>query len=114
MDKNNKRLFKIHNEKSNERKITEFFQDNDSPLNKIENKKTIKKSEQPTIKKYNSNNQHISKERNNSTYYGVSKYFKQSEDTDSEEEIYQFGETSSESGAKSEGEKKYQRDQKIN
>ena len=77
MDKNNKRLFKIHNEKSNERKITEFFQDNDSPLNKIGNKKTIKKSEQPTIKKNNNNNQHICRERNipyNSTYYWVSKY----------------------------------------
>ena len=41
----------------------------------------------------------------NSTYYGVSKYFKQIENTDSEEEIYQFGENSSESGTKSEGEK---------
>ena len=112
--KNTKCLFKIHNEKLNERKITEFFQNNDRPVSKIGNKKTIKQSEQPTTKNYNNNNQHISKERNNSTYYGVSKYFKQSEDTDSEEEIYQFGETSSESGAKSEGEKKYQRDQKIN
>ena len=107
--KNTKRMFKIHNEKSNEGKITEFFKNNDRPISKIGNKKTIKKSEQPTTKNYNNNNQNISKERNipyNSTYYGVSKYFKQIENTDSEEEIYQFGETSSESGTKAEGEKK--------
>ena len=37
--KNTKRLFKVHNEKSNERKITEFFQNNDRPISKIEHKK---------------------------------------------------------------------------
>ena len=106
--RNTKRLFKIHNDKLNERKITEFFQNNDRPVSKIGNKKTIKQSEQPTTNNYNNNKQHISKERNipyNSTYYGVSKDFKQIENTNSEEEIYQFCETSSESGTKSEGEK---------
>ena len=35
-------MFKIHNEKSNDRKITEFFQNNDSPVNKIGNKKQLR------------------------------------------------------------------------
>ena len=109
--KNTKRLFKIHNEKSNERKITEFFYNNDRPVSKVGHKKTINQSDQPTTKNYNNNTQHISKDRNtysDSTYYGVSKYFKQIEHTDSKEEIYQFGETSSESGTKS---GQYHRDQ---
>ena len=46
--KNTKRLFKIHNEKSNERKITEFFHNNDRPVSKVGHKNKIKQSKQPT------------------------------------------------------------------
>ena len=106
--KNTKRLFKINNEQSKDKKITEFFKNN----NKISVSKTgtliqitINRSDQPTTKKYNNNTYNISKDRNNysdSKYDGASRNFKQSENSDSEEEIYQFGEKRSESGTVSE------------
>ena len=62
---------------------------------------TIHRSDHPTTIKYNNNTYHISKYRNNysdSKYDGVRRNFKQSENSDSEEEIFQVGENRSESG----------------
>ena len=62
--KNTKWLFKIHNKKSNHRKITEFFKNTDRQINTIGNKKSINRSDQPTTKTYNNNTQLIRKDRN--------------------------------------------------
>ena len=95
--KNTKRLFKIHTKKSNERKITEFFPNIDGQINTIGNKNPISKSDKPTTKNYDTNNTYLRKDGNNyseATHYEVSKYFKQIENSDSAEAIYQFGENS--------------------
>ena len=103
MDKNTKQLFKINNEQSKDRKITEFFKNNNNniPVSKIGTpiQITINRFDQPTTKKYNNNTYNISKNINNySKYDGVSRKFKQIEKSDFEEEIFQFGENRSESG----------------
>ena len=78
--KNTKRLFKINNEQSKDRKITDFFKNNNNiPVSKIGTpiQITINRSDQPTIKKHYYNTYNISKDRNNySKYDGVSRKFK--------------------------------------
>ena len=106
--KNTKRLFKINNEQSKDRKITEFFKNNnDIPVSKTGTpiQIAINRSDQPMTKKYANNTYYISKDKNNyqdSKYDGVSRNFKQSENSDAEEEIFQFGENRSESDIVSE------------
>ena len=101
----------MNKEKTNDRKITEFFENNNNiPLSKIgtQIQKTTNRSKPTTTKTYNNNNYHISKDRNNnsdSKYDGVSRNFKQRENSYSQEEIFHVGENRSESGTVSEEEK---------
>ena len=112
--KNTKRLFKINNEQSKDRNITDFFKNNNNiPVSKIGTpiQSIINRSDQSTTKKYNNNTYHLSKDRNNySKYDGVSRKFKQIEHSDSEEKIFQFGENRSESSTVSAESKKNHRE----